>query len=320
MSARRQLARILVPLDGSRLAEAILPVVAPLARDHEAEVILLEVMEGQGRLETELERVRQAGADLERAAAYLRSRGVARASVRIWYGEADQAIANAATREQASIIAMSTHGRSGLDRLRFGSVAERVVRRAPVPVLLVRGNPVWDEGGIARILMPLDRSEASEAVIPIVACLAGPFDLEIHLLHVVERAWTEPEPGAGGKGAADAEAEAYLRGVAARLEARGLCVRVTARAGTPADVIPAVAAETKCGLVAMSTHGRSGLERLLMGSVAERVLRAVTVPVLMWKPPAGDRETRAARRGARDRRAPARHGPEMRRSPPEEPR
>jgi nucleotide-binding universal stress UspA family protein len=294
MPARLQLARVLVPLDGSTLAEAILPVVAQLARDHQAEVVLLEVMEGQGSQETELEAVQQAGRYLERAAAYLRSRGVGRVEVRIWYGEADQAIPNAATREQASIIAMSTHGRSGLDWVRFGSVAERVVRRAPVPVLLVRGNPAWDDGGIARILIPLDRSEASEAVIPIVACLAGPFDLGIQLLHVVE---PKPERGRGASGTstAESEAEAYLGEVAARLEARGLRVGVTAQVGSPAEVIPAVATETQCGLIAMSTHGRSGLGRLFMGSVAERVVRAVTVPVLMWKPPAGGRETRPAR-------------------------
>ena len=286
MPARLQLARILVPLDGSTLAEAILPVVAQLARDHGAEVILLEVMEGQGSRQAELDAELEAGRYLERAAAHLRSRGVGRVHVRVWHGEADQAIANAATREQASIIGMSTHGRSGLDWLRFGSVAERVVRRASVPVLLVRGTPAWAEGGIGRILIPLDRSEISEAVIPIVACLAGPFDLGIQLLHVVEQPSTETAKGAAGKRTPEAEAEAYLAEVAARLEARGLRVGVTVRVGTPAELIPAVAAETKCGLVAMSTHGRSGLGRLFLGSVAERVLGAVTVPVLMWKPPA----------------------------------
>jgi nucleotide-binding universal stress UspA family protein len=83
--------------------------------------------------------------------------------------------------------------------------------------------------------------------------------------------------------------------VAALLGARGLRVGVTVRAGLPAEVIPAVAAETKSGLVAMSTHGRSGLGRLFLGSVAERVLRSVSVPVLLWKPPAGTREAGPAR-------------------------
>jgi len=295
VQTRLQLARVLVPLDGSTLAEAILPVVERLARDHEAEVILLEVLEGQGTREAELEAERQAGGYLERTVDSLRRRGLKRVCTRVWYGDADQAIANAATRERADLIAMSTHGRSGLDWLRFGSVAEGVVRRAPVPVLLVRGIAAWERGGINRILVPLDRSEASEAVLPLVSCLAGPFDFGIQLLHVVEAALPLSGWEAAGKGIHDAEAEAYLAKVAALLEARGLRVGVTLRAGLPAEVIPAVTAETKSGLVAMSTHGRSGLGRLFLGSVAERVLRSVSVPVLLWKPPAGGHEPGPAR-------------------------
>ena len=157
MPARLQLRRILVPLDGSDLAEAILPVVARLARDHEAEVVLLEVLAGQRTREAEHEVERQAGGYLEQAVASLRGHGLRRVQRRVWYGEADQAIANATAREQADLVAMSTHGRSGLDRLRFGSVAESVVRRAPVPVLLVRGIAAWDRGGIDRILVPARR-------------------------------------------------------------------------------------------------------------------------------------------------------------------
>jgi nucleotide-binding universal stress UspA family protein len=186
MQACLQLGRILVPLDGSTLAEAVLPVVERLARDHEAEVVLLEVLEGQRTREAELEAERQVGAYLERTVDRLRAHGLGRVCARIWYGDADQAIANAAARERADLVAMSTHGRSGLDRLRFGSVAEGVVRRAALPVLLVRGSATWDRGGINPILVPLDRSEASEGVRPIVSCLAGPFDLDLQLLHVVE--------------------------------------------------------------------------------------------------------------------------------------
>ena len=198
MQTRLHLARILVPLDGSTLAQAILPVVERLARDHEAEVILLEVLEGQGTREAELDAEQQAGDYLQRTVDFLRRSGLKRVCKRVWYGDADQAIANAATRERADLIAMSTHGRTGLDWLRFGSVAEGVVRRAPVPVLLVRGMAAWDRGGIDRILVPLDGSEASEAVLPIVSCLAGPFDFEVQLLHVVEA--TRSLPGRPGRG------------------------------------------------------------------------------------------------------------------------
>jgi nucleotide-binding universal stress UspA family protein len=291
MPARLQLRRILVPLDGSTLAEAILPVVERLARDHAAEVVLLKVLEGQPTREAELEAERQVGAYLERMVDRLRGHGLGQVYPRIWFGDAAQAIANGTARERADLVAMSTHGRSGLDRLRFGSVAEGVVHRAPVPVLLVRGVAAWDRGGIGRILVPLDGSEASEEVLPIVSCLAGPFDFEVLLLHVVEATQSLPGSPAGAKGGHDSETEAgYLARVAAPLEARGLRVSTTVRAGLPAEVIPAVTTETKCGLVAMSTHGRSGLGRLFLGSVAERVLRSVSVPMLLWKPPAGTRE------------------------------
>jgi nucleotide-binding universal stress UspA family protein len=159
-----------------------------------------------------------------------------------------------------------------------------------VPVLLVRGIVAWDRGGIHRILVPLDRSAVSEEVLPIVSCLAGPFDFEVQLLHVVETGLPLPGAETAGKGSVDADAEAYLTRVAAPLEARGLRVGMAVRAGSPAEVIPAVAAEAKAGLVAMSTHGRTGLGRLLLGSVAERVLRSMSVPVLLWKPSAGARE------------------------------
>jgi nucleotide-binding universal stress UspA family protein len=295
MQARLQLSRILVPLDGSTLAEAVLPVVERLARDHEAEVVLVEVLGGHPTRHAEFEAERQAAAYLEQTADRLRHHGLARIRTRVWYGDADQAIANAVTRDHVDLVAMSTHGRSGLDRLRFGSVAEGVVRRAPVPVLLVRGVMAWDRSTINRILVPLDRSEASEAVLPIVSCLAGPFDLGVQLLHVVEPTLPLTGREVGEKGVHETEAEAYLAKVAARLEARGLRVGSTIRTGFPAEVIPTVTAETKSGLVAMSTHGRSGLGRLFLGSVAERVLRSVSVPVILWKPPVGTREAGPAR-------------------------
>jgi nucleotide-binding universal stress UspA family protein len=290
MQTSLRLARILVPLDGSTLAEAVMPVAERLAHDHESEVLLLEVLEGQRSQDAEIEADHQAGAYLRRMADGLRGRGLARVRTCIWYGDADQAIANAVTRERVDLVAMSTHGRSGLDRLRFGSVAESVVRKASVPALLVRDIVSWDPGGIKRILVPLDWSAASEGVLPIVSCLAGPFDFEVQLLHVIEHIRPLPGPEYAEKSAYHREAQAYLARVAATLEARGVRLGVTVRYGSPAEVIAAAAAETNSGLIAMATHGRSGLGRLFLGSVAERVLRSVSMPVLLWKPPVGVRE------------------------------
>jgi nucleotide-binding universal stress UspA family protein len=138
------------------------------------------------------------------------------------------------------------------------------------------GAPAWRAGRATRVLVPLDGSGLGAAILPVAERLAGPLDLELHLLRAVE-------PGADD--ALDAvEAGRYLGGVAGRLEARGLRVRVAVRAGRAVDVIPAHVGEHGIGLVAMSTRARAGLGRLLFGSVAEQVLSAVTVPVLRWRP------------------------------------
>jgi nucleotide-binding universal stress UspA family protein len=285
MAPRLELRRLLVPLDGSTLSEAILPVAEGLTRAHVAELLLLRVLEGQRVRDHEVELEHDAQRYLEATAERLHGRGLRHVRRVLWHGEPEQAIVNAAVRERVQLVAMSTHGRSGLDRLRFGSVAEAVVRRAPVPVLLARGVAPWGEAGIRRILVPLDGSPASEAVLPMVAALAGPFDLGIDLLHVAEPGGAGPERADRPGPAKGPEPGAYLGRVAAGLETRGLRASTILRRGLPPEIIATVAAETGADLVAMSTHGRTGLGRLLVGSVAERVLRAVPVPVLLWKSP-----------------------------------
>lgn len=284
--------RIVIPLDGSTLSEAIVPVAEALARDYEAEILLLRALPTQRSADTEFEAQRQAEGYLSALAATLHARGFPAVDWKVWYDEPDRAIASAAIADGADLVAMATHGRGGLGRLLLGSVAEAVVRTAPVPVLLVRGQPVWGRDGIGRIVVPLDDSEVSEAVLPVVAALAGPFDLAIHLVHAVE-----PLPAAArielpsgfeeeSVKTRRAEAEARLAKIAAVMDAKGLRVAWVVRVGVPVDVVTAYAEEASAGLIAMTTHGRTGLGRLLLGSVAERVLKTVRVPVLLWKPPA----------------------------------
>ena len=283
--------RILVPLDGSRLSEAIVPLAEALARDYEAEILVLRALRAQSSAEAEVAAQEEAEVYLAAMTAGLRTRGVRGVKWKVWYDEPARAIAAAATHHDVDLITMSTHGRGGLERLLFGSVAESLVRQAPAPVLLVRGELTWTRGEIGKILVPLDGSELSEGVLPAVERLAGPFDLTVDLLRVVE-----PIPGAAAvelpvqaRELLDlraAEAEQYLGKIAAGLEGKGLRVRIEVRAGPAVDAIHRCAREAPAGLIAMSTHGRSGLGRLLLGSVAEHVLRAAPVPVLLWKAPA----------------------------------
>lgn len=277
--------RILVPLDGSRLAEAILPVVEGLAGAHDAAVLLLEALPARPAFGGETPAEADAEAYLRRVAARLAARGVRRAAWRLWYDAPDRAIEEAARHHAADVVAMATHGRTGLGRMVFGSVAAAVVRRAPVPVLLVRGELAGEPGAIRRVLVPLDGSPRSEAVLPAVARLAGPLDLAVELLHGVDPSAPPPiaELGETGPGRRPPDPEEYLARLAQGLEARGLRVSHALRLGPPAEEIEAHARATGAGLVAMSTHGRTGLGRWLLGSVAERVVRLAAVPVLLWR-------------------------------------
>jgi nucleotide-binding universal stress UspA family protein len=272
--------RLLVPLDGSALAEAILPITEALARGHDAEVLLVRVAVAADAVEAE--------AYLARLARTLGERGLPAVRWRVEEGEAAAAIAAAARALGADLVTMTSHGRSGLGRLLVGSVARAVVEASPVPVLVVRGQPAWWPGQSSRVLVPLDGSDLSSEILPVVERLGGPLDLIIHLVHVLE-----PMPGrtAGESsvendrwGRREAEAEAYLERYAARLESEGLRVQRAVREGVPAEVLSKYVEDEEIRLVAMTTRGRSGLGRVLVGSVAERVLDAVAVPVILWQP------------------------------------
>jgi nucleotide-binding universal stress UspA family protein len=281
--------RILVPLDGSELSEAILPLVGGGEHPWGVEVLLVRTLAAESPAPSSAEG--EALAYLAAQARALEHAGL-RVRCEVWYGDPSQTIVNAAVRERVSLIAMTTHGRRGLDRLHFGSVAESVVRKAPVPVLLVRGHVRWPTDRPPRILVPLDGSERSAAILPLVARLGGPLQAVIELLHVLEAtapgaypdlALSLPDERRGRAAARD-----YLERAAAPWttpELPQLKVECTVLGGPAIATITRHAADTGADLVAMSTHGRSGVTRLLMGSVAEEVLRIADVPILLWKAP-----------------------------------
>ncbi len=149
-----------------------------------------------------------------------------------------------------------------------------------------------------RVLVPLDGSPLAEAVLPFVSNLARPLALEILLVRIIPA--TMPTAVEGGRRIINhterltAEADAYLRGVADRLCADGFSVLTAVRTGEAASEIVAGARECQADLIAMSTHGRSGLGRLLFGSAAEAVLRRADVPVLLVRSTGAAAATRAA--------------------------
>ncbi|MBI4391893.1 MAG: universal stress protein, partial [candidate division NC10 bacterium] len=158
--------RILVPLDGSPLAETILPVAEEWAREEGAEVVVLRSVQARtapngDEREARVRAVEEGEAYLKGVAARMERRGLPQVRWGVSEEEPVAAIAHAA-RDGVDLIAMATHGRGGLSRLLLGSVAEAVIRAAGVPVLLIRGQSAWKPWATRKIVVPLDGSEGSE--------------------------------------------------------------------------------------------------------------------------------------------------------------
>lgn len=137
-----KLSRILVPLDGSPLAESALPTAVDLARSSGAELLLLRAAEahtfpGGDPTEAQVKVVREAEAYLEEVKKRVEGSNGVRATTSVWYGTPADAIAEAARFNHADMIAMTTHGRSGLGRMLLGSVAESVIRSTATPILVL---------------------------------------------------------------------------------------------------------------------------------------------------------------------------------------
>lgn len=192
-------------------------------------------------------------------------------------------------RHEIDLIVMRTHGRSAIGRLCIGSVGSTLVERAGVPCLLLRENygemvkqarHGWE---FARIMVPLDGSEEAEMAIEQALALATPSLTEIQLLIVVPRQWV-PDGGeeyAVPQTAQRANAEAYVNGMARRLEARGYRARgFTIANRNPAAAIAAFAEQHRIALVSIASHHRDRGNRLLFGSVIDALVHETDVPVL----------------------------------------
>ncbi|MFB6097918.1 MAG: universal stress protein [Salinibacter sp.] len=190
--------------------------------------------------------------------------------------------------EDIDLTVMGTHGRRGVDRMLFGSVTEEVVRQGPCPVLTVRSDAdVTPSQAVRRVLAPVDFSDASETAIQHAKEIALTYGAEIDLLHVVEEPFYPPEYGLGP---ASFPTEEVLDNVETQLgdlarEKIGYeHVMIEAQLGTPSNEILNYIDENEIDLVVIATHGRTGLDRVLLGSVAERVLRRAPTPVFIVKP------------------------------------
>lgn len=195
----------------------------------------------------------------------------------------------------ADVIVLSTHGRTGIPHLFLGSVAEKIVRLSPIPVLTVRpGEAVPDEFKFKTILVPTDFSENSKAAIIYAVKLAKPHGAKLILAHVVENATNYCDPASSACAMPDvnkwmeflkAQGEKKLAEDAAWLASKSDIAAMTElKYGRADEEICNMAREYKVDLVVMSTHGHTGFSHFAFGSVAERVLRKCPVPILSIRP------------------------------------
>jgi len=292
--------KILIPLDGSRTAEKVLPFARLLARTLRLPVELVEVVDvsaasahvasDKARFLDALiaEGERESREHLRVVAAEFPG---TRVTCTVERGNPAEVIIERAAADRGTLIAMATHGRSGVNRWIMGSVAEKVLRGSESTMFLLRADEDAPNtaAAISSVVVPLDGSELAESVLPTVVEMAKSLDLEVVLYRAYELAASAYYGSRDYLPHYDAmlldlkrEVEEYLGKKVEALKSAGLTrVSSVAAPGAGADEIVRYSREHPDALIAMCTHGRSGVRRWVLGSVTERVVRHSGDPVLV---------------------------------------
>jgi len=293
--------RILVPLDGSSVAEAVLPYAEELAAKFGAELVLTSVYEPElpemnNVYRSYLEHLTE---QVQRQSGHQRAKQEARTSVEVLMGNPATEILQYIEKNNVGLVVMASrgasHGSASGGPWLMGNVASKLLQAAQKPVLLIRApapsTALRQRRLLKKILVPLDGSEAGEAAVPHVEALARAFDARVILFHVLELApvpvmvapgiqipypLVTPEQGAR----AAVSILAYLEGVEKALTEKGVNASSETSSGSPAVEIVNYAAGNAIDLIAMSTHERSGIRHWVFGSVTEKVLQAASTPIL----------------------------------------
>jgi len=295
--------RLLIPLDGSKTAEQVVPWARVFADGFKLPVELLAVIDVETLL-TSADKARHYDKLVEQmtgdSRAYIErisGRFVgARVRRSIEQGGAAELIVKKAEAAKGTLIAMTTHGRSGLKRWLLGSVAEKVLRGTTKPLLLVRachGGETDPVASLTSVIVPLDGSEWAETALPSVIRIAKKLRLEVFLIRVYSNPYSGFVSGAGPYAVnvdelikdIRGQARDYLEAKMAQLTQQGVeQVSYLLQEGNAADEIVSIAEQTPKSLIAMCSHGRSGATRWLLGSVTETVVRHAANPVLVVRP------------------------------------
>ncbi|KPV54409.1 hypothetical protein SE17_03925 [Kouleothrix aurantiaca] len=291
---------LLVPLDGSQLAEAVLPAVERMAARFHGAVTLLHVLEqaapatihGERHLSDSAEAESYLGVVAER----LRAAGIAvTAHVHgAREGDVARSIVDHAEEINVDLVILCMHGRSGLRGVLFGSIAQQVLGQGTRPILLIppraaERRSVFD---LNRILVPLDGTPAHEPALALAGVMARAFAAELELVLVIPTLTTlSDERAAAGlllpttmraildlaeQGAVD-----YLHPIVAAWQAAGVAVTAEVARGDPVPTVLNLAADHDADLIVMASHGRAGLDAILAGSVAPRIAGRVGRPLLL---------------------------------------
>ena len=263
--------RIMVPLDGSALAEQALPVAELLARTVGGRIDLISVKAGRTEVNGEPAESRSATeVYLNRLAETLRQRGV-KADITMRSGNIPEEIGRHGIESNADVIVMATHGRSRVDRILGRNIATAVVRQTELPVLIIRPTDAWTSRHTAfkKLLVSLDGSVDSEEVLPSARILARYFDSTIVLLAVPETEGEVPR------------LQQYLASVSEALGAIGISAETRVTGSGASRTITSVAESEGCDLIMMATRGRGGPEEIgvEVGSVTESVVLSAHCPV-----------------------------------------
>lgn len=274
--------RIIVPLDGSKLAEAALPYAEELAGKMGSDIILLTVLDSEDVHEYEKHRMytkKIAEITKYHAEKYLENGGgkTIKTGGATRTGHPAEAIIEYAGKGGSRLIIMASHGRSGISRWAVGSVADKVVRAAArQPVMLIRAkesrSDIREKRVLKKVLVPLDGSRRGEAVIPYISEIVSRLEMELTLFQVVPQS-----------NHTYADTEAYLQSECNALEDEGITAKYKIGVGATADEIIDLADELAFDLVAMSTRGRTGVGPWPLGSVAQKVFLGGNTPLLLVK-------------------------------------
>ncbi len=290
--------KILVPLDGSELAEVTLPYVEELAGRLNSEVVLLHSCQPEHRQFQHMHEIyindmaEQVGSRIKKH--WTKSTATVRAQT-ITANEASESICNYVQEKSMGLVVMATHGASGFKTWALGSVVDKVCRSISVPTLLIRANAsksVEKSKLFNRILLTLDGSEASKTAMPFALELATRLKASIVLFQMVRSSYMYAgadgmTPGMGVDYARiDAMEEkrvhGYMAGVASEIREKGIPVTYQVAVGIDAaQGILDVGHKSNTDLVVMASRGNSGITRWVLGSVAEKVLREGDLPLLL---------------------------------------